>query len=45
MAPAHPLVGRRLRTSGQVRTRDWTVVLALCMGLGSLGLMFMLFWL
>ncbi len=44
-APAPAFTGRRLRASEQVRARDWTVVLALCMGVGSLVLMFMIFWL
>ena len=37
--------GRRLRAPQQVRARDWTVTFALCMGVGSLVLMVLLFWL
>lgn len=44
-APIHALSGSRLRASEQVRARDWTVVFALCMGVASLVLMFMLIWL
>jgi len=37
--------GRLLRAPEQVRARDWTIIVALCMGVGSLILMAMLFWL
>jgi hypothetical protein len=44
-AQVHPLAGRCLRATEQVRARDWTVTFALCMGVASLVLMFLLFWL
>lgn len=37
--------GRHLRAPEQVRARDWTITFALLMGVGSLVLMVMLFWL
>ncbi len=43
--PAPALPSRPLRASGNMRARDWRVVLALCMGVGGLLLMFVLFWL
>ncbi len=44
-APVPAFAGRRLRATDQVRARDWTITFALFMGVGSLVLMVILFWL